>query len=555
MGMFDDLIPTQNSAPLPPAMSFQDLVPPKMGLAEDVGRSVISGLDRGVATIAGLPADAALGIQWLVNHGQALTSGKNFDQVEAENDRKAVIPRSAVREYGGDAIHAGSGLAHNSETTAGRYAQTAAEFIPSAALGPGSAARNVLAYGVAPGLASEAAGEAVAGTKLEPIARVAAALAGGMAGGRAGRLITPNPASPERQRLVEILRDEGVDSLTAGQRTGSKTLQYAESTLGDAPGAGGGASRMQEQGQRQFTEAAMRRAGAGPDASPEVMRSNNQRLGRQFEDLASRNSLRADPQIAVDLGQTLCEYDRVLPAAQKEIVGNLATDIVDRFTAGNGVMAGIDYQAARSRLSRMANNSRVNDPDFADALRGLRNALDSGMQRSISPADREAWQATRREYGAQKTLEKAASRAGEASAEGQIVPSNLRNAVATGNNRGAYARGEGDFSELARAGSGVMAKLPQSGTGPRVAINTIAGLLGSGAGAVAGGGGGAAAGALAGAVAGPAVAGRILMSRPVQAYLSNQLVGRNPTSRAAEISQLLLAGRNALIPNRQQQHR
>ena len=65
-------------------------------------------------------------------------------------------------------------------------------------------------------------------------------------------------------------------------------------------------------------------------------------------------------------------------------------------------------------------------------------------------------------------------------ADGQIVPSSLRNVVAA-ENRGAYARGAGDFSELARSGSGVMNPLPNSGTGQRNQITQIATLLGGGA--------------------------------------------------------------------------
>jgi hypothetical protein len=84
---------------------------------------------------------------------------------------------------------------------------------------------------------------------------------------------------------------------------------------------------------------------------------------------------------------------------------------------------------------------------------------------------------------AQKVLEKTASRAGEATAEGQIVPANLRNTVAA-ENRGAYARGEGEFSGLARAGAGVMAPLPNSGTGQRNIIWDVlnGATLGAGAG-------------------------------------------------------------------------
>ncbi|MEG7677006.1 hypothetical protein U2060_14805, partial [Listeria monocytogenes] len=55
------------------------------------------------------------------------------------------------------------------QTTAGKFAETAGEFIPGAmalpANGVGSMASNAVKYGVVPGLASEAAGQALKDTK------------------------------------------------------------------------------------------------------------------------------------------------------------------------------------------------------------------------------------------------------------------------------------------------------------------------------------------------------------------------------------------------------
>jgi len=145
------------------------------------------------------------------------------------------------------------------------------------------------------------------------------------------------------------------------------------------------------------------------------------------------------------------------------------------------------------------------------------------MGRSISPEDQALWQQTRREYAAQKVIEKAASRAGEATSEGQITPANLRNTVA-GENRGGYARGEGQFAELARAGANVMTPLPNSGTAQRA--NAFH-LLNS---------------ALLGIP--QAVGGRVVMSPPVQSYLSNQLMNgalpNSPEARRLLITEMLL---------------
>lgn len=408
-----------------------------------------------------------------------------------------------------------TGEFYKPQTTAGEYAQTVGEFLPASALGPGRMVVK-LGTGALAGLGSEAAGQATEGTAAEPYARVAGALAGGLTPSIAGRAVTPLPASPARQRLVDILADEGVTSLTAGQRTGNKSLQYLEDFLGNAPGAGQGANRIRQQGQEQFTEAAMRRAGAGPDATPEVLAQNNQRLGNEFERLSARNDLIPDNQFITELTDAVNRYRRVPDSQQARMLQGYLDDIVPYVQ--QGAMPGVEYQPMRSMLSADSKSVRQTDPYLSRALAGIRDALDNAMGRSISPADREAWATARRQYGAQKAIEKTASRAGEATAEGQLVPANLRNTVSA-DNRGAYARGEGQFAELARAGAGVMAPLPNSGTAQRLGWSDIFKLPIT------------------------ATVGRAMMSRPVQAYLGNQTLTQAlqqlpPARRAALIALL-----------------
>jgi hypothetical protein len=250
-------------------------------------------------------------------------------------------------------------------------------------------------------------------------------------------------------------------------------------------------------------------------------------------------------QLGQDLGSALNEYGRILPTEQKKIVGNLASDIVDRIKAGNGTMSGKDYQKIRSRLSRISQNARQNDPDYAEATRAMRNALDSNMARSILPDDAGAWETARRQYGNLKTIEKAASAGGENAAAGLISPAQLRIASQQGaGNRAAYARGQGEFAELARAGSQIMTPLPNSGTAQR---NMITGGIG-GVGLATFMSNPLLGAAIAGA---PAAAGRALWSNAGQRYLGNAPI--NPAIRA-QIEQMLRAagqggGQVAYRPN------
>jgi len=178
-------------------------------------------------------------------------------------------------------------------------------------------------------------------------------------------------------------------------------------------------------------------------------------------------------------------------------------------------------------------------------LRGLRNSLDSNMERSINPADRGAWAELRRQYGNKKVLENAiAGAGGEEAAMGIISPARLRMAASAGR-RGQYARGEGDFADLAKAGQAAMTPLPNSGTAQRLAAQGLmAGLLGGGGGVVAG---------LPGmtlGLAAPAVAGRTLMSRPVQNYLANQAVTGTLSPQARAIANAILLGEGSSIAGR-----
>jgi hypothetical protein len=253
--------------------------------------------------------------------------------------------------------------------------------------------------------------------------------------------------------------------------------------------------------------------------------ANQQRLGDAFRDLANRNNLNPDNQFITDITNAVRNYRRVPDSQQRQMVQGYVDDIIDHVNAGN--MPGPQYQEMRSRLSRQSNNLRQSDPTLSEALRDMRNSLDAAMNRSIPAGSPDAalWQQSRREYAAQKVLEKAASRAGEATAEGQIVPASLRNAVAA-ENRGAYARGEGDFSELARAGSGIMAPLPNSGTGQRNLLTDVAKLPFT------------------------ATAGRVITSRPAQAYLGNQVMARAldqlSPGQAAVLNAIMAAQQNRL---------
>lgn len=184
-GMFDDI-------PMAGARQPEDNKSSFWGRARDIGRSIEEGGNRAVSGTLGAPADilslAIRGADTL----DAWAQGQPYEQVKARRDARApMLTPEALQPFGGQALREsmaapGSAFArpeYQPQTTAGRYAKTAAEFGAQGAVMPGSLARNVIGYGIVPGLASEAAGQATEGSQYEPWARAGAGLAaGGLAG-------------------------------------------------------------------------------------------------------------------------------------------------------------------------------------------------------------------------------------------------------------------------------------------------------------------------------------------------------------------------------------
>lgn len=430
------------------------------------------------------------------------------------------------------AINAGRGL--------GRV--SAASALEGAGFGAlqGAGSSDGSLSGMAEGAKSGAVGGLVVGAALPSVIQGATAL------GR--KVISPFTSSAERQAAVSSLSREGVET-TAGQRLGNDRLRYAEAELGGRKVA----DKIERQGE-QFTSAILKRAGITANrATPDVIDDGFRAIGQKFDDLAARNKLQPDTKLAQDLGAVWREYASLVPESRRAPV---VMDMIQDFgkVLGRGDLDGQAYQSARSRLDRMARSS-IADPQLQDALYGLRNALDDGMERSLSrtnPRDLGAWRKVRNQYRNMLVIEKAATGAGENAASGIISPAQLRNATVTKHGRRNYARGKGDFADLARSGEAVLRSMPNSGTAGRLNAQN----LGANVGALLGlGGAGYASGGdpstmLAGAAAGfaaPRTAGALLMSKPVQTYLANQLA--RGAGLTAQTRGLLAAIANAEASN------
>jgi hypothetical protein len=532
--------------------------------AVDVAKSGGVGVAQGTIGLAGLPGDLQNIVKAIGDKIPGAQDFKNWiSQFETPQSRKYAEKYGNRGDIGGaafpssrdiqGAVEGATGEFYKPQTTPGKFANTVGQFVPSAAL-MGGGAYGMAANSLVPGIASEAAGQAAQkyAPQYETAARIGGAIAAPLALAGARRAITPFPTSPERTAAVNTLRNEGVTDITAGQATGRKGLQYLEAERGSG-------NAMAERAGEQFTGAALRRVGENANrATPEVIDRAFQRIGGEFDSLAARNTAQLDAQLANDIGAAARQYTgNVAPPNRAPAFGNYIDEILNHARQNNGIMPGEVYQSLRSRMEKTARSLGAN-PDAQSAVRSLREALDGAMERTLpaNSPDLAAWQNARNQYRNLLVLERATTGAGENAASGLISPAKLRQDTIAVQGRRNYARGQGDYADLARAGVQIMTPLPNSGTAGRsfaqnmgTGVSSVAGaLVGSGAGSAAGAPGlGAGLGAAAG-YALPAAVGHAATSRAGRAYLGNQFLpppANQPPEAIASIVRALIARQQA----------
>jgi hypothetical protein len=349
-------------------------------------------------------------------------------------------------------------------------------------------------------------------------------------GSTIGRLITPvqNRLTPEQQRLIGVARTEGIP-LTAAQEMGSRPLQTLESTFGTLPLTAGPQQDIWQRGRAGFNRAALRHIGeTGDSLSPDVLRRARDRLGADYTRLSAQTTVVPDQQFVQELGDTVANYAQRLDVMRRPVFEAFAKQIDNAMAAGG--MPGAIYQRTRSMLSKMAKSYSNSDPFYAEALRELRNALDSAASRSMPSHLQGDWARTNLQYGNLRTLEKAMSNTTTGAAAGNLQPTQLALAV-KGQHPNGYAYGAGPMNDLSRVGdSFIRDQIPNSGTPERTWMtNLLTGASATGGGAALAMGDPVAAAVTAAApLVLPRVAQWAYNTRPAQAYFRNRLVPNIP---------------------------
>lgn len=491
---------------------------------ERIGEFVRGGtaaVARGMADVPALPANilqlGTMGVEKLFGMDQPSAVSRGLESLP---DTRGLL--AAVPVIGPESQYKAPG-------TAGEFISTAGEFAGGA--GVMSGPKAMLKYGVAPGVASEAAGQATEGSSAEPYARLLAALAAPAAVGAVTKgvqkVVSPmaGEISANRQAAVDLLRSEGVRP-TAGQIVGGRA---AENQLYREAATATGRGKV-DQAAGDFTEAVLRRVGSGPGsrATDDVLEAADVRIGGVFDDVT--NGVVASPSTAdlTKMSNALRTYRELSPAANAPpIFENVNQALVDAVRSQQPIAAET-VKVWRSTMSKLTRSPDAATREAAiDAVEALDDVMDGALIAAGKPQDVARLGEARNQWRNLLAIEQAAARS---DIEGIISPLALRSALLQQSRR-KYVQGKGDLGPITKAASDILKPLPQSGTAPRVSAQQIfggaQGGTAAGLGAV-GLGVDPMTGALIGAAtaAAPMVRNAALSSDIGQAYFLNQLMSK-----------------------------
>ena len=479
------------------------------GLAKAVG----VGAAEGALGLAGAPADIAN------------LAAKGIDYLKGSNLQQYTQP--VAEKIGGaglqKAVESQTGPFYQPQGMLEQGGNILAQFLPAMIGGPETLATKLMTRVALPAAGSELAGAATQGTPLEGPARVTGAVLGAASPLAISRAISPTTIDAANAAAINRLSQAGVD-LTAGQKAGSRVLKYGESELGDAFGAGGKATAATEKQAEQFTSAVLNKipVTAGEKRlTQEVFDKALTDNSAKFEAAVQANPvIRVANDFTVPINNIARDFEAIHGEGSAPVLSKMAERInsVVTQTPAGAVMPGAAYQGLQSDLAKFARQASSNGY-LRQALYDMREQLNNAVAGGLAGPSGRLFNEARNEFRKLLVLERLASSTTESANKGLITPAALANAEKAVYSRRTNARGTGPFSQLASAGNAIMKPLPQSGTAPRAAVHALPSIVGAGLGF---GGGLGAIPSILGGIAGPALAGRAIFSRPVQAYLSNQ---------------------------------
>ena len=401
-----------------------------------------------------------------------------------------------------------SGLLHNAQNSAERFADTAGQFVPNAFV-PGGAGKTLLgkvaARIVAPAVGATvapAAVKALGGNETaQNIAGVGGAILGGgapnafKAGGtaiKAAVLGRSQQVAPEVQALAQAAIDKHRIALRSDQIAnagvgGDKTAGIRDSNLAQTD------TRFQASNLAQhkaFTNAVAGTFGETGPLSTDTMAAAKTRLGAKFDALANRSGVAYDPALKADLAKISQQAadvglsDNEVAALNKQIDNIHATGAAN---AEAGVIPGDAYQGMTQSGSTLSTIIGSGHGAFATQGKAIREALNNAAARAGGPEAAAELADTRRQYANMKAVQPLTVK-GTGSVEGLINPRLLQARVNATYKNAAYGSG-GDLKELGDIGQTFLTEPANSQTtprgidrlGPKALGLAVAGLGGEGA--------------------------------------------------------------------------
>lgn len=253
-----DFIPAAQPTSAPAATAnadpWADFVAAKPSTLTDIAKSAGVGLSKGAIGTVTAPRDIPDAIShgltyaaaWAAEKAGLLPKGKTADDLMGSMQKLDLPQDKWAGPTAGDVqkkIEGYTGDFYKPQTTAGKYVEKAAEFIPGGmATSPTKLLRGATVFGALPGAASEAAGQLTEGTAAEPYARmIAPVVAGGVGGalthtGQAGTAITraSQGMTPAHLDAMEaLMRDAQAMGLPLSRAEAAQAVTNGATRLAD----------------------------------------------------------------------------------------------------------------------------------------------------------------------------------------------------------------------------------------------------------------------------------------------------------------------------------
>ena len=403
------------------------------------------------------------------------------------------------------------------------------------------------------GATSAGAGEFAAENRAHPAVQLGAAVLGGAAPGLATaagrRAVTPitNRLRGDEPRLVD-LADQYNIPLTPAQTTGSRSLKGIESALEQLPFSSGPQSDLLNVQRRAFNREVLNAAGVNADvATPEVLNTAFQTQGQNFNNLARNTTVDVTPQFFNEIDAVSAQYSRRLPSDIREVFTGYVDDIrnMQRASQAPGVtrafIPGEQYQTISSDLRAAIRRNQNSNPDLANGLRQIVERLDDAMENSMGPLRRQEYREARNNYRNLLQVDEAMGGGVSTDRTQSNIPFGaFRRSVDAADERG-YARGRGEYNDLARIGDFLSQKLPDSGTPERTGWRKALQVAIPVAGATAASLNPITAGVMAAGLALPPLAQSFINSPAGRAWLTNQrFAGPSPVNARENLAKALI---------------